>query len=354
MSAPQRRHTATPVDLGSTTPDPPRDVGRPGWWVSEDAVRRQLGAWAATARTGRARPTTELVRTAVGVTCAVAELATASPALDGAIPLRPRGASAAGGDAAAALLTRPVAATQQRLSEMCGVSVREVERALEVLRDARVVLQPHGDRGAVSLSPDCLAPAPAVAAIAWPVVRERLATAEAPFAAPCATLRALADRIEAFDLGRGAAGLPPVRMSVRDLELVTEFRRSTVSDAVAALVRARLIDADARAGHTGRFVIRPAAFGFPDEEPTSPQQVPGRSDRALRPSPAAELAQHRGARDGSASPTATSAEAPALIGTFAGTPIYAPPGTPLTVECDVDGRWWCRVGPHLRLGPAAG
>jgi hypothetical protein len=40
-----------------------------------------------------------------------------------------------------------------------------------------------------------------------------------------------------------------------------------------------------------------------------------------------------------------------LVGTFAGTPIYAPAGTPLVVECDAEGRWSCRVGPFLQLGP---
>jgi hypothetical protein len=45
--------------------------------------------------------------------------------------------------------------------------------------------------------------------------------------------------------------------------------------------------------------------------------------------------------------------APVLLGHFGGTPIYGPPGTPLVVDCDADGRWTCRVGPLLTLGPVA-
>lgn len=45
------------------------------------------------------------------------------------------------------------------------------------------------------------------------------------------------------------------------------------------------------------------------------------------------------------------APAPIYLGEFAGTPIFAPPGTPLIVECDRNGRWTCRVGPLLRLSP---
>lgn len=52
-----------------------------------------------------------------------------------------------------------------------------------------------------------------------------------------------------------------------------------------------------------------------------------------------------------AAPSAAGLAAPVLLGSFAGTPIYAPPGTPLVVECDADGRWSCRVGPYLQLGP---
>jgi hypothetical protein len=157
---------------------------------------------------------------------------------------------------------------------------------------------------------------------------------------------------------------------VRDLEDATRFGRSTVSEAVAALVRARVLDADTRAGHTGRFAVRPSAFGLPDDEPgpatpptstlttSAPLEVPG-----ARAAPGAPGRPGRPEVAAAADPTARVAApvvagpaavgAPVLVGTFAGTPIYAPAGTPLVVECDADGRWVCRVGPFLQLGPVA-
>lgn len=322
--------------------------------MSDDAVRQAIGAWAATARNGRARPTMELIRTAAGVACAIAELAAAVPVDRDTLPLHTRGADVEGEEAARAALTRPVAYDPARLGEMAGASAREVERALEILRHASVVSQLDGDRGALVLSMECLALAPAIAAVAWPVVRDRLAAAGAPIAAPCATLRALAERLGTVDLGQGVDSLPAVRMSVRDLELVTEFRRSTVSDAVAALVRARLLDADARAGHTGRFVIRPAAFGFPGEEPAAPHSNSMRLRLPLGEAVAmSDRTARSAARDAGPPTLRPVAGAPILVGTFAGTPIYAPQGTPLVVECDADGQWLCRVGPFLQLGPVA-
>jgi hypothetical protein len=73
----------------------------------------------------------------------------------------------------------------------------------------------------------------------------------------------------------------------------------------------------------------------------------------MRRSSTGGIAGAVGAAPAAALPTGRPAGAGAvvLVGTFAGTPIYAPAGTPLVVECDAEGRWSCRVGPFLQLGP---
>lgn len=361
MTAQRSQHAvASGVPTPSVSDTRPRPR-RLTWWVSPDAVRQAIGAWAATARVGRARPATELVRTSVGVACAIAELAAAEPWDADTLPLRAR-ADVRAEDAGRDALTRAVAYDPSRLGELSGASMRDVDRALDVLRQAGVVSQTQGVRGALVLGADYVAVAPAVAAITWSAVRERLSFVAAPIAAPCAVLRALAERLGAVDLSGGTDTLPSVRVSVRELELVTEFRRSTVGEAIASLGRARLLDADARAGHTGRFVIRPVAFGLPDDEPwvagveaVRPQSMAAAAVPVANRIAQAPLAGEQAVKRAvGTTPAPTALGSSVLVGTFAGTPIYAPQGTPLVVECDTEGRWSCRVGPFLQLGPVAG
>jgi hypothetical protein len=327
-------------------------------WVSAAAVRQAIGAWAYTRAGGEPHPGDDVVRAAVGVACAIAELAADAARTDAPW-------AGAGADGPGDALTGAVAADPARLADLAGVSARDAERALAVLDGAGLVRRGGAD-ARVALVADALAPLPTVARLAWPEVRRRLAAAGAGVGAPLAVLRAVAERVGAVDLAGGMGTAPPVRASVRDLEDATRFGRSTVSEAVAALVRARVLDADTRAGHTGRFVLRPPAFGLsdPDPEPVAPP-AGARVAPAGPPPPAAYQAPPRGpALAGPAtvgSPPVGSAPggqpapagAPVLVGTFAGTPIYAPAGTPLVVECDADGRWVCRVGPFLQLGPVA-
>jgi hypothetical protein len=336
-------------------------------WVSSAAVRQAIGAWAYTRAGGEPHPGDDVVRAAVAVACALAECVAA--AVGGADAWSSRAAPdpTDGGDAP---LARPVAYDPARLGELAGVPARDVDRALAVLRGAGVVRWTGAGSGArVALDGAVLAPLPAVARVDWAAVRRRLAAVGAGVGAPVAVLRALAERMGAVDVagaGTGAATeLPSVRASVRDLEDATRFGRSTVSEAVAALVRARVLDADTRAGHTGRFAVRPSAFGLPDDEP-GPAAPTTSALPAVPGAPAAHGAPGRPggpAVAAAADPTARAAApvvagpaaagAPVLVGTFAGTPIYAPAGTPLVVECDADGRWVCRVGPFLQLGPVA-
>ena len=342
--------SASPVraDRGVPATPRPRPARSADLWVSAAAVRQGIGAWAYTRAGGAPHPGDELVRAAVGVACALAECAAESAAGADA-PWAEDGAESGGP------LTRPVAYEPARLAELAGVTVRDVDRALELLQGAGVVRQSQaGAVPRVALDAGVLAPLPVAARVDWAAVRARLAGAGSVVGAPTAVLRALAERMGAVDVaGVGGGELPLVRASVRDLEDATRFGRSTVSEAVAALVRARVLDADTRAGHTGRFVVRPAAFGLPDEAPAPAVGAP--------PAPMATSAAHGRSSDRAAAPAGrgvadghrVATGAPVLVGTFAGTPIYAPAGTPLVVECDAEGRWVCRVGPWLQLGPVA-
>jgi hypothetical protein len=327
-----------------------------GHWVSVAAVRQAIGAWAYTLGAAESRPGPEAVRAAVAVACAIREIA-----LD---PDRRRWN--VGGEP-----TRETAVPEDvgELASRSGYPAREVERALALLTASRVVTRQIGATAAtVTLAGGMLAPTPAVARIAWGAVRERVRAAGGSLPSTQAVVRELAAMLGTFDAG-GAA--PTVRASVRDLEDATGFGRSTVSEALVTLERVDLVGVETRAGRTTRFTLRPEAFGLPGDSPRaagvgddrSPGGAPARSDR--RPTPGSALqtdAPATIARSAAFPPVPESrtshrmadqgaAGAPVRLGEFGGTPIYGPAGTPIVVECDAEGRWTCRVGPFLTLGP---
>lgn len=328
--------------------------------MSAAAIRQAIGAWAYTRGAGEQHPSGEAVRTAIGVAGAIRELV-----------LDPAHRPWLGDDLASADLTTPVPLELTALSERSGVGLREVEASLTLLASARVVTLQHGASGAtVALSDGVLAPLPAVARVGWPEVRDRLAQVAASVAPALAVLREMATQLGAVDDG---GTIPPLRVSVRALEDATGFGRSTVSEALGALECARVLDIETRAGRTTRFSLRPAAFGRADEPPRVADDALGAGQGAGGVTSAAVATVTTTPPSGAATDAATRTETPAwrapsapaaalptapvaggaavLVGTFAGTPIYAPPGTPLVIECDARGRWTCRVGPFLRLGP---
>lgn len=355
-------------------------------WVSAAVVRQSVGAWAYTLGAGERRPTDTDVRQAVAVASAIAELAREhrrwtgnATHEDADVP--PRGGSrserrqTSEATSQADPLTTPVAVDLPELGRRAGLAPRDTEHALTLLAAARVVTHQTGATVAtVSLSEAVLSPVPAVARLSWDVVRGRLEAVEGSIAPALAVLRELATTIGTLD-ETGAA--PPIRASVRDLEDATAFGRSTVSAALVALERSELLTIEARAGRTTRFTIRPAAFGHADV-PWAPSNragapdgaseqsiglVPGGShvDRDVRSGsptietlpaiPSATFAGRSTPASAPSPPAALLSGGAVLVGEFAGTPIYAPPGTPVVIECDGDGRWTCRVGPLLRLGP---
>jgi hypothetical protein len=326
-------------------------------WVSAAAIRQAIGAWAYSLGAGEQRPSNEAVRAAIGVACAIRELA-----LDAA--RRPW----LGGDAAPQDLTRPLPLDLAVLSEWSGTHLREVEASLTLLASAgAITVQRGGSVATVALSGAVVAPLPAVARVGWSEVRARLAHVGASVAPALAVLRELATELGAVD-NRGA--IPSLRVSVRALEDATGFGRSTVSEALIALEYARVLDIETRAGRTTRFTLRPAAFGQVDEPPRAAEEAPATGQGSERqgwtvsapiasaaPAPHEETGGTANPRRVASAPAAVTSVAPeaggaaVLVGAFAGTPIYAPPGTPLVVECDAEGRWSCRVGPFLTLGP---
>lgn len=306
-------------------------------WPSAAAIRQAIGAWAYTRGAGERRPEAEAVRGAVGVACAVRELV-ADPARR----------DWSGSDAT-------VVEDVAELSLRSGFRPAEVEAGLTLLAAAGVVTRQSGAGGAtVSLGGDVQTPAPVLTAIHWPSVRERLEAVGASPAPALAVLRELATSMGAFDLAGDDMAPVAARASVRDLEDATGFGRSTVADAVASLERARLLDVETRVGRTTRFSLRPSAFGHSDSAPeVAISKVPVSPHAAAVVEstggvPAGTQAAAQSLRGALAPPVAGTSS---LIGTFAGTPIYAPPGTPLVVDCDANGEWTCRVGPFLVLGP---
>jgi DNA-binding transcriptional ArsR family regulator len=304
-------------------------------------VRQAIGAWAYSLGAGQRRPSNEDVRAAIGVASAVRELATDSERREW--------------DRERELAVEiPVPEDLSDIAARSGFTTAEIDRALDLLAAARVVTRQIGASAAtVSLATEVLIPAPAVAHVDWNAARDRLHAVRGSIAPALAVLRELAMLGGAFDLG---AGLPSVRASVRDLESATSYGRSTVSEALAALDDGRLLDVETRAGRTTRFVLRRAIFGLADDAPRA-AVVPEGTD--IAPSSATRSVSSAGTSDRPGQPaTARVLEAPsvstsgavALVGTFAGTPIYAPPGTPFVLDRDAHGRWLCRVGP-LVLGP---
>ncbi len=314
-------------------------------WVAGEAVRRLIGAWAYGALPDAGRPASAEVRRALAVACALAELAhEAIRTPFGDQPER-------------ALWDVELEPHPARLADLAGVSDRDAAAGLDLLRRAGVVLGTADGGTRVRLSESACEAAPGVARVSWGTVRGGLRDAGAPANALAAPLAVVREVARASGPVHDPAAAPHVRYSVRELETATLFSRSTVSEALSLLERAGLVTTEARRGQTLRCALTPRAFGL---APLAPAHAPS-AGRAPATDPAPDSVAREGSRS-STPPAQVEAPPPArpetpdgvvLLGEFAGTPIYGPAGTALVVECDAQGRWTCRVGPHLRLGPVA-
>jgi DNA-binding transcriptional ArsR family regulator len=324
-------------------------------WLADRVVHARLAAWCIGAGVAeRWVRTEEGLRTATGVAAAVLELERDASRLRWPVT----GADIIHADRAAAGVPVDVA----ELAGRAGVSDDRARVALEALVSAGVAQRrtAHG-QSAIAIDGECLVVAPGCAAINWTAVRDALGVLGRPVAAPVAVLRALALRLDGHTAEQGIAEL---RASVRELADETHYGRTAVADALTALREAGLVDTRVRAGQATRFVVGPAAYGHAPAIRSAPHPsegmvaVGGSPSAATAPSThgtrRARRAASREERAGESSDPAAAATIPIRLGDFGGTPILAPAGTPITLEQDASGRWYCRVGTHLRLGPIDG
>jgi DNA-binding transcriptional ArsR family regulator len=339
--------------------------GESSLWVEPVAVRERIGAWAFGQSRTTGQPSAADVRRALLVASALAEMAHSS-------------ARTADGTSIGDV---ELPADEGALSDRSGLSTREVRAGLALLTNAGVVVRSGSEiRAPTRIAREVLGDCPTLPRIRWDAVRGRLRAADVGIPAALAVLAEVARATGPVGEGGDA---PFIRYSVRDLEGATRFSRSTVSTALTALERVGLITVDARRGQTLRCALCPSVFGHDSDDenaavtPADVNHDESTDGDPVVPEPALRTQQSRRAAavkprqdirtdwtSRSLSP-ATSARAPNLtsdavdqapaaiyVGEFAGTPIFAPYGTPLIVECDSNGRWTCRVGPLLRLGPA--
>ena len=342
-------------------------------WVSPVAVRQAIGSWAYALGSASRRPTDAEVRTAIGVAHAICERSVD----DGHRRFAQRGTGEEG--AGEAQRDRFVPEDAADLADRAGIGRGELEAALAVLVSARAIVRHNGaTTPTVAVAGELLTPLPAVRRVDWMGARGRLRVIGASIPPALAVLRELGVTVGALAVGESP---PPVRASVRDLEEATGFGRSTVSDALTALERARLVTAEVRAGRTTRFTLRPVLYGMPDHaaETESVAETGGRSfdvpprtgasadrrhDAVERMRSGAGTGRQGRGLEGdvrpfdiipatSPAPAAQHGAASTLLATFGGTPVHAPVGTPVVLEQDEHGRWICRIGP-LTLGPIDG
>lgn len=331
-------------------------------WISPSVVRQRIGAWAYDRTSVNAfssssaksvsksagpdrRPTPVDVRRALAVASAVAEVAHAMWRDPDVTPL----------------WAVEIPADEAELAVRSGLAKQDAAAAVELLLCVGVIERAGATDGPggspLRLIREALEALPGLTLISWDAVRERIEMSGGSIPSALAVLRELARATGPVPDPERA---PHIRYSVRDLETDTQFGRSTVSEALGALERAGLISLDARRGQTMRYALTPAAFGMriEEREPAAPVAVivSEPSTTPLSTStpisvPAAAPRMPADKADTSSDGHARVIAGSALIGDFAGTPIYAPPGTPLVVERDASGAWTCRIGPFLRLGP---
>jgi hypothetical protein len=333
--------------------------GESSLWVQPVAVRERIGAWAFGQSRTTGQPSAADVRRALLVASALAEMAHSS-------------ARTADGTSIADV---ELPAEDGALSDRSGLSTREARAGLRLLSDAGVVVR---SGSGIRILHEVLGDCPTLARIHWDAVRGRLRGSDVGIPAALVVLAEIARATG--PVGDGDA--PFIRYSVRDLEGATRFSRSTVSTALTALERVGFIAIDARRGQTLRCALCPTVFGHgsgadngavtsvavsraasPNANTVVAEPALGTPER--RRHATGEARESVGADRSSRSESPATPDAPSLtshvieqeavavyLGEFAGTPIFAPRGTPLVVECDRDGRWTCRVGPLLRLGPA--
>lgn len=306
-------------------------------FVSVAALQDLLARWAAPLPRAR-QPDDARRRAAVAVACALAEPAAAN-------------AGHAGWDTA----ERGVAERADALAESAGLTSAQVQGALALLVAAAAVerISAGGERR-LRLADGLVAEEPALARVAWPVVRDRIRAAGASVLPAQAVLRAIARQSGAVPAGGTA---PVISCTQESLAHETLLGRTAVVSALRALVEAGLMERAARRGTWTECRLLPAAYGAaapsvraapPDREVPLGFTVDGES------LPAAPAARSPG--DDARAPVAagmTLEVGGVRVPLAPGTTVEPPPGATITIEIDADGRRFVSLGPGIRLGPLA-
>lgn len=320
-------------------------------WITRPTVLDRIATWGA-GRRARSQATDVDRRLAIGAATALAE--TVQRARTGSqIPWE-----------------RTFRVDIGELGQRMGVSLAEVTTGLDwLVRTGTAVAQ--GGEGQLLIPEKLWTPAPALATIVWPEVRDHLRDQGGRLAPALAVLRALADRPEAIraaaDEGSstdhwarsGAWG----KTSVAQLVNATLFGRSAVLDALGRLEATGLITRRRWPGsHGGDEVqLMPLAFGL--SGPTGVQPRVGSAGESTV-APAAPVSQERRVHE-PPMPVSTAAAGAVPKGkepvkqgaqqlvqmTVAGITLCVPLGTTITVGVDDAGHRLIHVGNDIVIGP---
>lgn len=327
-------------------------------WVTRPAVLDRIAAWGA-GRRARSQAGDVDRRLAVGAATAMAEIvqsaSTGSP-----VPWE-----------------RTLAADNAELARRMGVSLADASTGFEWLVRTGAIVGQGG--GAQFLIPeDRWAPAPALATIAWPEVREHLSVQGGRLAPALAVLRALAERPEAIHASaiatvsagdaageggdQGGIGEAWGKTSVAHLVNATLFGRSAILDALARLEHAGVIGRRRFPGsHEGDEVqLLPSAFGRTNPgaavakatthaAATSPQLAVPTSTSSI----AAPVASQSVDAVQNTEQQAQEAARQLVPITIAGITVHVPAGTAVAIDVDAMGRRTIRVGTDIVIGPVS-
>lgn len=347
---PARSHDPGAIDPARAESSRTRvlSIARPaGQFVSAEEIRASIAIWGERAACSE-RELTRLKRDGTAVACALAELARATPVAGDAGPW----------DA-------EFRAQPPELVVRSGIPARRVERAVEVLRAARVIEMREVEGATlVRVRQEVWDDRPEVAALAWPSIRARLNGAGATVAPALAVLRELAWISSASSASPRRAG-QGIACSLGDLARRTRFSETVVDGALRSLTAAGLLERDTSQGRTAVHRLTRAAYGeamgeamgdAEDGAPAPPAML-GRADARPATQPVVPARPDDpgpiGA-PGAATGRAAGADVAPPMGItleLNGMPIPIGAGVPYRFEVDADGRVWCWIGRAFRLGP---
>ncbi len=318
-------------------------------WVTRSAVLDRIANWGA-GRRARSQATDVDRRLAIGAATALAETVQ-STSTGSHVPWE----QAVGIDGA-------------QLAQRMGASLAEGATGLDWLVQTGAMVA-QGGGGAQFLIPDDLwTPAPALAAIAWPEVRDQLRSHGGRLAPALAVLRALAERPEAIraacetnDDASDEADIAEAwgKTSVAHLVNATLFGRSAVLDALGRLEATGVIARRRFPGsHDGDEVqLLPMAFGRANSVSQVTEPPAASSSSASPITSAAPAPIHHGVQKIQQPPPQSARQVGAQSAqelvqiTIAGITLGVPLGTTVTIGTDEAGRRVIHVGNDIVIGP---